>query len=76
MDETEPLIFRGFFYFGWRGLASPSNVERVLLMVLMMEGDPFNGHVLVFWGRRGDLIKLLWWTGAGLSAAKHLPSGA
>ncbi|MGK5029888.1 IS66 family insertion sequence element accessory protein TnpB [Janthinobacterium sp. DSP2-3-3] len=26
----------------------------------------FNGHVSVFRGRRGDIIKLLWWTGAGL----------
>jgi transposase len=28
--------------------------------------DPFSGHVFVFRGRRGDLIKLLWWTGDGL----------
>ena|SRR5215469_1918134 len=24
------------------------------------------GHVFVFRGRRGDLIKLLWWSGGGL----------
>src|SRR5437870_495454 len=28
--------------------------------------DPFSGHVFVFRGRRGDLIKLLWWSGDGL----------
>lgn len=28
--------------------------------------DPFCGHVFVFRGRRGDLIKLLWWSGDGL----------
>jgi transposase len=27
---------------------------------------PFSGHVFVFRGRRGDLIKLLWWDGDGL----------
>jgi transposase len=28
--------------------------------------DPFSGHVFVFRGRRGDLIKVLWWDGDGL----------
>ena len=28
--------------------------------------DPFSGHVFAFRGRRGDLIKLLWWSGHGL----------
>ena len=28
--------------------------------------DPFAGHVFVFRGRRGDLVKLLWWDGDGL----------
>ena len=28
--------------------------------------DPFSGHVFVFRGRRGDIIKLLWWDGQGL----------
>jgi transposase len=28
--------------------------------------DPFGGHVFVFRGRRGDLIKLLWWDGDGV----------
>ena len=27
-----------------------------------LEADPFSGHVFVFRGRRGDRIKLLWWT--------------
>src|SRR5437763_16818052 len=25
--------------------------------------DPFSGHVFCFRGRRGDLVKLLWWDG-------------
>ena len=33
---------------------------------LKLEQDPFSGHVFVFRGRRGDLIKILWWDGDGL----------
>ena len=25
--------------------------------------DPFSGHLFVFRGRRGDLIKIIWWDG-------------
>jgi hypothetical protein len=28
-----------------------------------LEQSPFSGHVLVFRGRRGDLIKVPWWDG-------------
>jgi transposase len=28
--------------------------------------EPFSGHIFAFRGRRGDLIKLLWWSGDGL----------
>lgn len=28
--------------------------------------NPFNGHLFVFRGRRGDRIKVLWWDGQGL----------
>ena len=34
---------------------------------LVLEQDPFAGQVFVFRGRRGDLIKLLWWDGDGLA---------
>jgi transposase len=27
--------------------------------------DPFKGHMFVFRGRRGDLIKVIWWDGQG-----------
>lgn len=38
--------------------------------------SPFSGHVFVFRGRRGDLIKLLWWDGDGLCLfAKRLERG-
>ena len=31
-----------------------------------LEQDPFSGHVFIFRGKRGDLVKLLWWDGDGL----------
>src|SRR5437016_13507131 len=38
--------------------------------------DPFSGHVFVFRGRRGDLIKMLWWSGDGLCLfSKRLERG-
>ncbi len=41
-----------------------------------LEQDPFGGHVFVFRGRRGDLIKVLWWDGDGLCLfAKRLERG-
>jgi transposase len=41
-----------------------------------LELDPFSGHVFVFRGRRGDIIKLLWWDGQGLCLfAKRLEKG-
>jgi len=36
----------------------------------------FSGHVFVFRGKRGDLVKLLWWDGDGLCLlAKRLERG-
>lgn len=41
-----------------------------------LERDPFCGHVFAFRGRRGDMIKLLWWSGDGLCMfAKRLERG-
>ena len=41
-----------------------------------LEKDPFSGHVFVFRGRRGHLLKLLWWDGQGLCLfAKRLERG-
>lgn len=44
-----------------RGFTGLSAAVRTTL-----EQDPFGGHVFVFRGRRGDLIKVLWWDGDGL----------
>src|SRR5918911_897477 len=46
------------------------------IVQLKLEQDPFSGHVFVFRGKRGDLIKVLWWTGDGLCLlSKRLERG-
>ncbi len=38
--------------------------------------DPFSGHIIVFRGRRGDLLKVLWWDSDGMCLyAKRLERG-
>src|SRR5712692_10419773 len=46
------------------------------LVETKLEQKPFSGHVFVFRGRRGDLIKMLWYDGDGLCLfAKRLERG-
>ncbi len=46
------------------------------LVQTQLAEDPFAGHVFVFRGRRGDCVKLLWWSGDGLCLfAKRLERG-
>ncbi|WP_338615243.1 IS66 family insertion sequence element accessory protein TnpB [Pigmentiphaga sp. CHJ604] len=53
---------------GFDGLASI--VQHKLLE------DPFSGHVFVFRGRKGDRIKVLWFSGDGMCLlAKRLEHG-
>lgn len=53
---------------GFNSLAS--KVQTVL------ERDPYSGHVFVFRGRRGDLLKALYWSDGGLILlAKRLEKG-
>jgi transposase len=53
---------------GMNGLAA--RVETALAE------DPYCGHVFVFRGRRGDMLKVLWWSGDGLCLlAKRLERG-
>ena len=42
----------------------------------MLKQDPFAGHMFVFRGRRGDLIKIIWWDGQGACLfSKRLEKG-
>jgi transposase len=43
---------------GFDGLAA--------LVQTVLDKDPFSGHLFRFRGRRGDLVKILWWDGDGL----------
>ncbi len=46
------------------------------LVQTALEHDPLSGHVFAFRGRRGDLIKLLWFDGDGLCLfSKRLERG-
>ena len=46
------------------------------LVQTKLEQSPFSGQVFVFRGRRGDLIKVLWYDGDGLCLfAKRLERG-
>ncbi len=42
---------------GMRGLS--------VLVQEVLRHDPFSGHLFVFRGRRGDLVKVLYWDGQG-----------
>lgn len=54
-----------------RGFTGLSAIAQAVL-----QENPFAGQVFVFRGRRGDLIKLLWWDGDGLCLfAKRLERG-
>ncbi len=53
---------------GFHGLSA--QVQKVL------EQQPLSGHVFVFRGRRGDIVKVLWFDGDGLCLlAKRLERG-
>lgn len=46
-----------------------------LVQTTLGEG-PFSGDVFAFRGKRGDLVKLLWWSGDGMNLyAKRLERG-
>ncbi len=53
---------------GMHGLAA--------LVEMTLQDNPYSGHVFVFRGKRGDLIKVLWWCGDGMCLfAKRLERG-
>ena len=40
-------------------------VDLSSLAEAVLRQDPYSGHLFVFRGRRGDLIKVIWWDGQG-----------
>ena len=60
--------FHGSAPGGFDGLSA--QVQTVL------QQQPFSGHVFIFRGRRGDIVKCLWFDGDGLCLlAKRLERG-
>jgi transposase len=54
-----------------RGFTGLSGMVQTVL-----KEDPFSGQVFIFRGRRGGLLKVLWWDGDGLCLfAKRLERG-
>ncbi|MCP3972564.1 MAG: IS66 family insertion sequence element accessory protein TnpB [Rhodobacteraceae bacterium] len=49
---------------GFNGLSALA--EKVLAE------DPFSGHLFVFRGRRGDLIKVIWFDGQGACSGQQI----
>lgn len=42
----------------------------------ILKQDPYSGHLFVFRGRRGDLVKIVWWDGQGACMfSKRLEKG-
>jgi transposase len=42
----------------------------------VLELDPYSGHLFVFRGRRGDLLKIIWWDAQGACLfSKRLEKG-
>jgi transposase len=47
-----------------------------MLAQSVLAQDPFSGHLFVFRGKRGDLLKILYWDGQGFCLfAKRLEKG-
>ena len=47
-----------------------------MLVQATLAQDPFSGHLFVFRGKRGDLVKILYWDGQGFCLfAKRLEKG-
>jgi transposase len=44
----------------WRGFNTLAAQAQTVL-----KEDPFSGHLFVFRGRRGDLLKIIWWDQQG-----------
>ena len=41
----------------------------------VLQEDPYSGHLFVFRGRRGDLIKIVWWEFAPVRSRRQTIRG-
>ena len=53
-----------------------AQAEQTAQAEQMAQANPFSGHMFVFRGRQGDLIKIIWWDGQGACLfSKRLEKG-
>jgi len=62
---TPPVGTRVWLAAGVTDMRKGMNGLAALVQTALAE-NPFSGHLFVFRGKRGDLIKVLWWSGDGL----------
>jgi transposase len=62
---TVPAGVRVYLALGTTDMRKGFDGLSVLAQEVLRE-DPFSGHLFVFRGRRGNLIKVLYWDGQGL----------
>ena len=73
--ELAPWRARGTLAAGVTDLRKGFNGLSALAQNVLKQ-DPFSGHLFVFRGRRGDLIKVIWWDGQGACLfSKRLEKG-
>jgi transposase len=56
--------------------AGVTDLRRGFIGLSGLNENPLSGHVFLFRGRRGDLIKMLWWDGDGLCLQRGFLSGS
>ena len=70
-----PLATRVWIAAGVTDMRRGMDSLAALVQTVLGE-QPFSGDAFVFRGRRGDLVKLLWWSGDGMNLyAKRLERG-
>jgi transposase len=53
-----------------------SSDDKLAVLMDTLQPDPFSGHLFVFRGKRGNLVKILYWDGQGFCLfAKRLEKG-
>ena len=59
-----------------RGASDAAYINRLIKVQQGLGRDPHGGEIFCFRGRRGDLLKILWHDGVGMSLyAKRLEAG-
>lgn len=70
-----PLGMRVYLAMGPTDMRKGFDGLSMLVQATLAE-DPFSGHLFVFRGKRGDLVKILYWDGQGFCLfAKRLEKG-